>query len=273
MSVQPSQKSKSLTTRSLRGFKLREQGRPLQMLTCYDYQTAQMLSETSIDMLLVGDSLGNVMLGLDHTVGVKLSHMKIFGAAVKRGAKNKFVVVDMPFGTYSTVDSGVKNAIKLFQATGAEALKLEGAGETTLKIIKRLVETGIPVMGHIGLTPQSVHELGGYYTHGKDTDSAEKLIKEAKKLQKAGAFSLVLECVTKELATHITEELTIPTIGIGSGNETDGQVLVINDLLKMGPNTPPKFCSPVADFFKLKKELISNYLDKARSSQEEAPLS
>lgn len=273
MSVRPNQKIKQLTTRNLRSFKKSEQGRSLQMLTCYDFQTAQMLSETSVDMLLVGDSLGNVVLGLEHTVGVELHHMKIFGAAVKRGAKNKFVVVDMPFGTYATVETGVQNAIALFQASGAEALKLEGAGETTLKVIKRLVETGIPVMGHIGLTPQSVHELGGYYTHGKDSDSAERLIKEAKKLQKAGAFSLVLECVSKELATHITEELEIPTIGIGSGSETDGQVLVINDLLKMGPATPPKFCTPIADFFKLKKELITAYLGKNTTEQSEAPLS
>ncbi len=273
MSVQPTVKVKQLTTRSLRTFKKTEQGRALQMLTCYDFQTAQMLSETSIDMLLVGDSLGNVVLGLEHTVGVELDHMKIFGGAVKRGAKNKFVVIDMPFGTYATVESGIQNAIALFQATGAEALKLEGAGEVTLKVIKRLVETGIPVMGHIGLTPQSVHELGGYYTHGKDSHSAERLVKEAKKLQKAGVFSLVLECVSKELATHITEELSIPTIGIGSGSETDGQVLVINDLLKMGPNTPPKFCTPIADFYKLKKELISTYLGQATSSQSDAPLS
>lgn len=273
MSVQPTQKTKSLTTRNLRGFKLREQGRALQMLTCYDFQTAQMLSETSIDMLLVGDSLGNVVLGLDHTVGVSLEHMKIFGAAVKRGAKNKFVVVDMPFGTYATLETGVKNAIELFQSTGAEALKLEGASEVVLKVIKRLVDAGIPVMGHIGLTPQSVHEMGGYFTHGKDSDSAERLIKEAKKLQKAGAFSIVLECVTKELATHITEELNIPTIGIGSGSETDGQVLVINDLLKMGPATPPKFCTPIADFYKLKMELITTYLNSKSSDQKEAPLS
>ena len=272
MSIQPSKKLKSMTTRNLRSFKKKDHARSLQMLTCYDFQTAQLLSETTIDMILVGDSLGNVILGLDHTIQVELSHMKIFGAAVKRGAREKFVVIDMPFGTYSTLDSGVKNGIALFQATGAEALKLEGASEVTLKVIKRLVDTGIPVMGHIGLTPQSVHELGGYYTHGKDTQSAERLVKEAKKLQKAGAFSLVLECVSSELSTHITEELTIPTIGIGAGEGTDGQVLVINDLLKMGAAVPPKFCTPIADFYKLKKELIQNYLD-TRPTQESAPLS
>lgn len=274
MSIQPAMTNKALTTRTLRGFKKSTQGRALQMLTCYDFQTAQLLNETGLDMILVGDSLGNVVLGLDHTIQVTLEHMKIFGAAVKRGAREKFVVIDMPFGTYASVESGVQNGIALFQATGAEALKLEGASDITLKVIKRLVAAGIPVMAHIGLTPQSVHEMGGYYTHGKDTESADRLVKEAKKLHKAGAFSIVLECVYKELATLITNEVEIPTIGIGSGNETDGQVLVINDLLKMGAATPPKFCTPVADLYQLKKELINQYLaSHVARPQTSAPLS
>lgn len=146
---------------------------PLQMLTCYDFQTAQLLDETDIDLLLVGDSLGNVILGYETTVEVSLEEMIVFSSAVKRGAKNKFVVADLPFGTYSTFESGIENANKLFQRSKAEAIKLEGASEHHLKLIKRLTETGVPVMGHIGLTPQSVHELGGYYIHGKDEDSKE----------------------------------------------------------------------------------------------------
>lgn len=251
---------KALTLRDIRKAK----NGNLQMLTCYDFQTAQMLNETDLDLILVGDSLGNVMLGYDTTVDVTLEEMIIFSRAVRRGAPDKFLVVDMPFGTYATIASGVKNAVRLFQQTQAQALKLEGAFPYQLKLIERLVHNGIPVMGHIGLTPQSVHQLGGYYTHGKNEDSATRLLREAKALEAAGAFSVVLEMVERELAQKITQEISIPTIGIGAGAGTDGQVLVINDLLKEGPKMPPKFCTPVADFFEQKKNLIQTYLDEQR---------
>lgn len=249
-----------LNTRSIRQRKIRFGKMPMQMLTCYDYQTAQMLNETELDLILVGDSVGNVILGYETTVEVSLEEMITFGAAVKRGADQKFVVVDMPFGTYNTIEEGLKNATKLFQKTKAEALKLEGATPTSIELIKRLVEIGIPVMGHIGLTPQSVHELGGYYIHGKDTESASILMSQAKELENAGCFSIVLECVQKEPATQITNILDIPTIGIGSGELTDGQVLVINDLLQLGAKTPPKFVHSIANLFRLKKELVESYL-------------
>lgn len=236
----------------------------LQMLTCYDFQTAQMLNNTDIDLLLVGDSLGNVMLGLETTVEVTLNEMEVFSKAVRRGAPDKFIVVDLPFGSYSTVTQGVHSATKLFQATRCEALKLEGAFPYQLKLIERLTQTGIPVMGHIGLTPQSVHQLGGYFTHGKSEDDAARLRREALALQNAGCFSIVLEMVDAHVAEEITNELSIPTIGIGAGKKTDGQVLVINDLFKLGPNTPPKFCTPIADLFKLKTELINRYLQDQR---------
>lgn len=247
-----------LDTRKIRAYK--KQKRPLQMLTCYDFQTAQMLNETSLDLILVGDSLGNVILGYDHTISVELSTMILFSRAVKKGAPNKFVIADMPFGTYATLESGVKNAVELFQKSGAEAIKLEGAFPFELELITRLTQIGIPVMGHIGLTPQSVHEQGGYYTHGKDTVSQTKLINEAVALEEAGCFSIVLECVDDLLAEKITKKLHIPTIGIGSGKKTDGQVLVINDLLQVGKNTPPKFCKPIANFYQTKKKLITEYL-------------
>lgn len=230
------------------------------MLTCYDYQTASMLNETKLDLILVGDSLGNVVLGYDHTISVDIATMKLFCGAVKRGAPDKFVIGDMPFGSYATLESGLANAINLFQASGIEAIKLEGAFPYQLELIERLTQVGIPVMGHIGLTPQSVHEQGGYFTHGKDQSSKSKLIKEAMALEAAGVFSIVLECVEETVAKEITRKLKIPTIGIGSGTETDGQVLVINDLLKMGANNPPKFCKPIADFYKMKKQLIDQYL-------------
>ena len=247
---------KKLNLRDIRKSKQKN----LQVLTCYDFQTATMLNQTDLDMILVGDSVGNVMLGYETTVEVTLTEMEIFGKAVRRGAPDKFLIVDMPFGSYSTISQGIHSATKLFQATRAEALKLEGAFPYQLKLIERLTQTGIPVMGHIGLTPQSVHQLGGYYTHGKTETSAERLMKEAKALEAAGCFSIVLEMVEENLATQISEALSIPTIGIGAGKKTDGQVLVINDLLKLGPNTPPKFCVPIADLFETKKNLITKYL-------------
>ncbi len=252
---------KKLNLRDIRKAK----GQHLQMLTCYDYQTAQILNETDLELILVGDSVGNVVLGYETTVEVTLEDMIVFGSAVKRGAPQKFLVVDLPFGAYSTVTQGVHTATKLFQKTRCEAIKLEGAFPYQLKLIKRLTETGIPVMGHIGLTPQSVHQLGGYYTHGKNPDSAERLLHEAKALEEAGCFSIVLEMVEENVANKITSTLSIPTIGIGSGKKTDGQVLVINDLLKLGSQMPPKFCTPIADLYQVKKDLIERYLKDQRA--------
>lgn len=252
---------KKLTTRDIRALK----GKNAQMLTCYDYQTARLLNETDVDLLLVGDSLGNVVLGFDTTVLVTPAMMALFGAAVKRGAPDKFTIIDMPFGSYATVSQGLKTGTKLMQMTNAEAVKLEGAHATELATIKRLTEVGVAVMGHIGLTPQSVHQMGGYFTHGKKPDRAKELIAEAKRLQDAGCFSIVLECITEEISKRITEELEIPTIGIGSGRDVDGQVLVINDLLKMGPDTPPKFVKPVADLYGERKKLIEKYLKENRA--------
>jgi 3-methyl-2-oxobutanoate hydroxymethyltransferase len=241
------------------------------MLTCYDFQTAQMLDETGVDLLLVGDSLGNVILGLDTTLAVSIAEMKIFSSAVAKGAPNKFVVADMPFGSYATVEWALKNAIELMQSSTIQAIKVEGAGETTLAAIERLIETGIPVMGHIGLTPQSVFQLGGHYIHGKHEAEADRLIAQAQALQAKGVFAIVLECVFPEVATRITNELSIPTIGIGSGEQTDGQVLVINDLFKNGRERPPKFCTPIANLYDLKKDLIQQYLNSLPASKEQQP--
>ncbi len=249
-----------LNTRQIRCFKKVSSNRSMQMLTCYDFQTAQLLDETSLDLILVGDSLGNVVLGYDHTIEVSVDTMSLFSKAVKKGAPNKFVIADLPFGSYATMELGLANSIKLFQQSGVEALKLEGAFAFQLDLILRLTQIGIPVMGHIGLTPQSVHEQGGFYTHGKDESSKDRLLKEALALEKAGCFSIVLECVEEKWAKKITEHLNIPTIGIGSGTHTDGQVLVINDLLHLGRNDPPKFCKPIANLYKTKKQLLNDYL-------------
>lgn len=249
-----------LNTRQLRVFKKIKTNRSLQMLTCYDYQTAQMLNETALDMILIGDSLGNVILGYDTTIEVTIATMILFSMAVKKGAPDKFVVADMPFGSYSSMETGLANGIELFQQSGIEALKLEGAFPYQLELIKRLTQVGIPVMGHIGLTPQSVHEQGGYFTHGKSETEQERLINEAKALEEAGCFSIVLECVEEKLAKKITDTIHIPTIGIGSGTETDGQVLVINDLFHLGKTPPPKFCKPITNLYETKKKLIEDYL-------------
>ena len=252
---------KKLNLRDIRKSKQKN----LQVLTCYDFQTATLLNQTNLDMILVGDSLGNVMLGYETTIEVSLVEMEVFASAVRRGAPDKFLIVDMPFRSYSTIPQGIHSATKLFQKTRAEAVKLEGAFPYQLKLIERLTQTGIPVMGHIGLTPQSVHQLGGYYTHGKNESSADRLMKEAKALEAAGVFALVLEMVEESVATEISKAISIPTIGIGSGKKTDGQVLVINDLLKLGPNMPPKFCTPIADLYETKKNLINQYLlDQSR---------
>lgn len=249
-----------LDTRKIRAFKKKTAKSTMQMLTCYDFQTAQLLNDTTLDLVLVGDSVGNVVLGYDHTISVELDTMILFTKAVKRGAPDKFVIADLPFGTYASLESGLQNSIRLFQQSGAEALKLEGAYPFECELIERLTQIGIPVMGHIGLTPQSVHEQGGYYTHGKDAASSARLLKEALALEEAGCFSIVLEFVEESVAKKITEKLKIPTIGIGSGKHTDGQVLVINDLLHIGKKDPPKFCKPIGNVFEFKKKLINEYL-------------
>jgi 3-methyl-2-oxobutanoate hydroxymethyltransferase len=257
---------KKLNTRNLRAFKASKENRSLQMLTCYDFQTAQMLNDTALDLILVGDSVGNVILGYETTVSVSVEEMILFGSAVKRGAPDKFTVVDMPFGSYATMEDAIKNATQIMQRTNAEAIKLEGAFDFQLEIIKRLTEIGIPVMGHIGLTPQSVHQQGGYYKHGKSSESAKRLIQEATKLEEAGVFSLVLECVDEQIATELTSCVQVPTIGIGSGKSTDGQVLVINDLFHLGKKQPPSFCKPIANLHEYKKELIATYLNESNAN-------
>lgn len=245
------------TVRSLQ--RMKNDKNRIQMLTCYDFQTAAVLNQTELDLILVGDSVGNVVLGYDTTVEVSLEEMRIFGAAVRRGAPDKFIVVDMPFGSYATLESGLRNAIHLFQNTKAEALKLEGANPINLELIKRLTETGIAVMGHIGLQPQSVHAQGGYFKHGKEQNDRERLLQESISLQEAGCFAIVLEFVEDSLATEISKKLNIPTIGIGSGVDVDGQVLVINDLLGMGEQAPG-FVKPIANLFQVKKMAIDKYL-------------
>lgn len=249
---------KKITTAIIRQMKLDRT--PITMLTAYDYQTAQFLDSAGIEMLLVGDSLGNVVLGYESTLPVTMEEILHHVKAVARGAKHALVVADMPFLSYqcSTCEA-IKNAGRLLKEAGAQAVKLEG-GQEFAATVKAIVAAGIPVVGHLGLTPQSVHQLGGYKVQGKDAESAKKLLADAQALEAAGIFSLVLECVPAPLAKLLSETIQIPTIGIGAGADCDGQVLVINDLLGMSQGAiQPKFVKKYADLNSIITSAAKNY--------------
>src|SRR5882757_10239499 len=210
-------------------------------LAAYDYPTARLLDEAGVDVILVGDSLGMVVLGQESTLAVTIDEMLHHTRAVRRGTRRALVVADMPYGSYHTdLSESLHNAMRFVKEAGAEAVKVEG-GERRLELISRLTEAEIPVMGHVGLTPQSLNALGGYRVQGKTADAAEQLIRDARAVEAAGAFAVVLEAVPRELATQITRELRIPTIGIGAGPDCDGQILVLHDVLGLTFGQKPKF--------------------------------
>ncbi len=218
----------------------KHQGRKISMVTCYDFWSAKILNESDVDCLLVGDSLAMVMHGFDSTVHADVDLMKLHVSAVARGAPDKFVVADMPFLSCSKGLNSAMDAVQELMQAGGTAVKVEGQ-DHQVDIIRHIVEAGVPVMGHIGLTPQSVHSLGGHKVQGRDEAKAQRLIQGARELEQAGCFALVLECVPAVLARSISQNLSIPTIGIGAGADTDGQVLVLQDLLGMDPSFKPKF--------------------------------
>jgi len=223
-------------------------------LTAYDYPTARLLDEAGVEVLLVGDSVGMVMLGHETTLPVTVDEMLHHTRAVRRGTRRALVVADMPFGSYhAEISEAVRNAVRFVKEAGAEAVKVEG-GERRLELIARLTESEIPVMGHVGLTPQSLHAMGGFKVQGKTPDAAEQLVRDARAVEAAGAFAIVLEGIPRELAALITRELRIPTIGIGAGPECDGQILVINDLLGLTFGPVPKFARQYANL----SEIISS---------------
>lgn len=231
----------------------------ISMLTAYDYSTAKLIDESGINGILVGDSLGNVMLGYPDTVSVTMEDMIHHGAAVARGAKDALVVIDMPFMSYqASVYDAVINAGRLMKEGRGGAVKLEG-GEEVIPQVEAIVKASIPVMGHIGLTPQSINAFGGYKAQGRDLASAKKLIRDAKLLEEAGAFAVVLECVPAELAQYVTEQLSIPTIGIGGGAGTDGQILVYADMLAMFSDYKPKFVKHFANVGEVMREGFKAY--------------
>jgi len=233
-------------TNILRFKKKKSSGLKISMVTCYDAWTARIINATDIDCILVGDSLAVVMHGFDSTVHATVEMMELHTAAVTRGAPGKFIIADMPFMSCSKgIESAMNTAQSLIQA-GANAVKIEGA-DHQLSIIKRIVESGVPVMGHLGLTPQSIHNLGGHRVQGRNREAGEKIIEQAKSLEQVGCFSIVLECVPNELGGCTSHGVSIPTIGIGAGPNTDGQVLVLQDLLGADPNFNPKFLRRYAD--------------------------
>lgn len=237
----------------------KENGEKLTMLTAYDYSTAKLVDEAGIDSILVGDSLGNVILGYEDTISVTMEDMIHHGAAVARGAKEALVVIDMPFMSYQTsVLDAVVNAGRLMKEGRANAVKLEG-GKSVCPQIEAITAAGIPVVAHLGLTPQSINAFGGYKVQGKSEEAAQKLIDDAMAVQEAGAFALVLECVPTKLASMITKKLTIPTIGIGAGNECDGQVLVYQDMLGMFTDYVPKFVKQFAQVGDMMKKAFADY--------------
>ena len=246
---------------------MKQKGEKIAMLTAYDYTTAKIIDEAGIPLILVGDSLGMVVLGYESTIPVTMEEMLHHTKAVVRGTKQAMVIADMPFMTYQiSLAEALKNATRFIQEGGAQAVKLEG-GVTVAEKVKGIVECGIPVMGHIGLTPQSVHQFGGFRVQGRTLEAAKRLLEDAKALEKAGAFSVVMETVPAPLATLITQKITIPTIGIGAGIGCDGQVQVINDILGSFTDFVPKHAKQYAKLTDIMSTAITEYLSEVKSGK------
>lgn len=245
--------------------KLKSNGEKIAMITAYDFPQAKLAEQAEVDMILVGDSLGMVVLGYESTVPVTLTDMIHHTKAARRGAPNTFIVADLPFMTYHISESeAMKAAGALMQQGGCDAVKVEGGGEV-IHTIKKLTDAGVPVMAHLGLTPQTAGVLGGYKVQGKTAEAASLLLEEAYKCQEAGAFAIVLECIPKQLGHEVSVQLTIPTIGIGAGAETDGQVLVYHDILTYGVDRVPKFVKRYANLNENVENGIRNYVNEVKA--------
>lgn len=238
----------------------KQSGRPITALTAYDYATARLVDEAGVDLILVGDSLAQVVLGYDTTLPVTVDEMLHHTRAVRRAVKQAIVAADMPYGSYHvSVEQGVSNATRFMKEAGAEAVKIEG-GLSRVELVERLVDAEIPVIGHLGLTPQSVHRMGGYKVQGKSTAAANALLRDALALEEAGAVLIVLEGMPREVAENITHRLNIPTIGIGAGPDCDGQILVFHDLVNLSFSKPAKFVRQYGDAASLFRAAIDGYL-------------
>lgn len=250
---------------------MKQKGEKITMLTAYDYSTAKLMDECGINAILIGDSLGMVMMGYEDTLSVTMEDMIHHTACVARGAKNALVVADMPFMSYQVnVEDAVRNAGRLMKEGRANCVKLEG-GATVCAQIKAITDASIPVMAHLGLTPQSINAFGGFKVQGKSEEAAQKLLEDALKIQEAGAFAVVLECVPAKLAELISKKLTIPTIGIGAGAGCDGQVLVYQDALAIYGDFTPKFVKKFADVGSLMREGITSYIEETKQGTFPAP--
>jgi 3-methyl-2-oxobutanoate hydroxymethyltransferase len=244
---------------------MKQKGEKITMLTAYDYSTAKIIDEVGIPLILVGDSLGMVILGYETTIPVTIEDMLHHTKAVVRGTKQALIVGDMPFMTYhASVEDAMRNAARFIQEAGAQAIKLEG-GVTVAEKVKRVVECGIPVMGHIGLTPQSVHQLGGHKVQGRSPEAALRILKDAQALEEAGVFAMVLESVPAPLSAMITEKVGVPTIGIASGPYCDGQVQIINDILGSFTDFVPRHAKQYAKLADTIRSAVSEYNDEVRA--------
>ena len=254
---------RKVTTHRL--LEMKQRGEKISMLTSYDYTMASLVDRAGVDIILVGDSASNVVAGNVTTLPITLDQMIYHGKSVVKAVQRALVVVDMPFGTYQGSDiEAVNNAIHMMKITHADALKLEG-GEEILPSVKRILAAGIPVMGHLGLMPQSINKFGTYAVRAKEEAEAEKLILDAKKLEEAGCFGIVLEKIPAALAERVAKELTIPVIGIGAGGGVDGQVLVVTDMLGMTNDFSPRFLRRYADLFTIVTEAIGHYVEDVKS--------
>ncbi|MBX6363234.1 MAG: 3-methyl-2-oxobutanoate hydroxymethyltransferase [Gemmatimonadetes bacterium] len=263
MSTGPADSPRRVTTREL--LEMKRRGQRIVVLTAYDYLFARLVDEVGVDVVLVGDSLGQVVLGYDSTIPVTLDEMIHHARAVRRGVKRALMVVDLPFLTFQvSPEETVRNAGRLMKETGAEAVKLEGGDEEAARHVRALVRAGIPVMGHLGLTPQSVHALGGYRVQGRGDEAAARLRDDARRLQDAGCFSLVLELLPAALGAAVSRDLEIPTIGIGAGPGTDGQVLVLPDMLGLNEGFQPKFLRRFADLAGATRAAVAEYAEAVR---------
>ena len=253
-----------MTTNRLR--QMKQQGEKIAMLTSYDFTLTTLLDEAGVDMILVGDSASNVVCGNAYTLPITVDEMIFLARGVVRAAKHCLVVLDMPFGSYQvSEEDAVRNAVRMMKESGADALKLEG-GEEILPVIRHLVRAGIPVMGHLGLTPQSVNQLGGYGLRAKEAAEADKLLRDAQLLDGAGCFAIVLEKIPAHLAEDVTKLVSCPTIGIGAGNMTDGQVLVLHDMLGLNQGFKPKFLRHFAELGDAVKGAVGEYITAVKQS-------
>jgi 3-methyl-2-oxobutanoate hydroxymethyltransferase len=241
--------------------------RKITCLTAYDYPTAHLLDEAGVDILLVGDSLGMAVLGYDSTLPVTLDDVLYHTRAVRRGTRRALLVADMPYGSFHvSIEESIRNAVRLVKEGGAEAVKVEG-GERRIELIAKLVEAEIPVMGHVGLTPQSFHAIGGFHVQGKTAEAARQVERDARAVEAAGAFSVVIESTPREVAARITETLRIPTIGIGAGPDCDGQVLVFHDLVGLTTGHTPKFVRQYANLAGEISKAVSEYCEDVRAGR------